>query len=134
MLVYGDMSSSTIANIGVAMFAVADQDAAIAYYTDKLGWEVRADVGFGEGHRWVEVAPRDSTARLALNPPMEGEPGGGSIGVETADVKAEYEHLKSVDGVQVGDMMGGEDNVPPMFSIVDPDGNYLWVVEAPPAS
>ena len=74
---------TTLSNIGVAMFAVADQDAALAFYTEKLGFEVRGDTRFGEHHemRWLEVAPPASRARLALNPPMGGEPGGGSIGV-----------------------------------------------------
>ena len=68
---------TTISNIGVAMFTIADQDAAIAYYTQTLGWELRADVPFGDegGNRWVEVAPPGSAARLALNPPMGGGPG-----------------------------------------------------------
>ena len=84
-------SPTTISNIGVAMFTIADQDAAIAYYTQTLGWELRADVPFGDegGNRWVEVAPPGSGARLALNPPMGGQPGGSAIGVETPDVDAE---------------------------------------------
>ena len=63
---------TTVTNLGVVMFTVADQDAAIAFYRDRLGWEVRGDTAFGENgeHRWVEVAPPGSTARLALNPPM----------------------------------------------------------------
>ena len=79
---------TTMSNIGVAMFTVADQDAAIAFYTEKLGFELRSDTAFGENgeNRWVEVAPPGSTARLALNPPMGGQPGGGGIGVETPDV------------------------------------------------
>src|SRR5215203_5006027 len=40
--------STTVSNIGVAMFTVADQDAALAFYTEKLGWEVRGDDRFGE--------------------------------------------------------------------------------------
>jgi catechol 2,3-dioxygenase-like lactoylglutathione lyase family enzyme len=77
---------TTISNIGVAMFTIADQDAAIAFYTQTLGWELRADVPFGDegGNRWVEVAPPGSGARLALNPPMGGQPGGSAIGVEDA--------------------------------------------------
>ena len=124
-------STTTVHNIGVAMFTVADQDAARAYYTDKLGWEVRGDDSYGENGemRWLEVAPPGSTARLALNPPMRGEPGGGSIGVETADVHAEHERLSAIDGVTI-DMppteMGG---APLMFSVRDPDGNYIWVVQ-----
>jgi catechol 2,3-dioxygenase-like lactoylglutathione lyase family enzyme len=124
---------TTVTTIGTAMFSVADQDAAIAFYTDKLGWELRSETAFGEGEeagRWVEVAPPGSTTVLALNPPMGGEPGGGSIGVESTDVAAERERLGSVDGVQVGEMMGGEGPVPQMFSVTDPDGNWIWIVQA----
>ena len=79
---------TTVSNIGVVMFTVADQDAALAFYTDKLGFEVRSDSRFGENgeHRWLEVAPPGSTARLALNPPMNNQPGGRGIGVETPDL------------------------------------------------
>ena len=125
---------TTVTQIGVAMFAVADQDAAIAFYTEKLGYELRADVRFGEHGemRWVEVAPPGSTARLALNPPMGGEPGGAAIGVETPDVHAEYARLGEVGGVELGrapaDDMGG---APLMFEVSDPDGNHIWVVQTP---
>lgn len=122
---------TTINKIGVAMFSVADQDSAVAFYTDKLGWELRSDVSFGEGDqagRWVEVAPPGSDARLALNPPMNGEPGGGAIGVETPDVDGELARMQGIDGLQVGEPMGGDGTVPRMFSVMDPDGNWIWVV------
>jgi catechol 2,3-dioxygenase-like lactoylglutathione lyase family enzyme len=85
--------TTTVTEIGVAMFTVADQDAALAFYTGKLGYEVRSDSRFGEQNemRWVEVAPPGSRARLALNPPMFDQPGGGSIGVETTDVIGEHQ-------------------------------------------
>jgi lactoylglutathione lyase len=127
---------TTVSNIGVAMFTVADQDAARAFYTEKLGWEVRGDDRFGEDSemRWLEVAPPGSSARLALNPPMRDEPGGGAIGVETIDVRAEHERLSAIDGVTITTPpmeMGG---APLMFSIADPDGNHIWIVQTPPAS
>ena len=127
---------TTVSNIGVAMFSVADQDAARAFYTDKLGWEVRGDSRYGENGemRWLEVAPPGSTARLALNPPMQGEPGGSAIGVETTDVRAEHERLSAIDGVTISNppmQMGG---APLMFSIEDPDGNHIWIVETSTAS
>jgi lactoylglutathione lyase len=122
-------AKTTVNNIGVAMFTVADVDAAIGFYTGKLGYEVRMDISFGEGDqggRWVEVAPPGSTARLALNPPMNGQPGGGSIGVETPDPAAERERLSGL-GVEVGELMEMP-GTPTMFSFNDPDGNYVWVV------
>ncbi|GAA4870097.1 VOC family protein [Actinomycetospora straminea] len=122
-------TATTVTNLGVAMFAVADQDAAIAFYTEKLGWELRGDTRFGEAgeNRWVEVAPPGSTARLALNPPMGGEPGGGGIGVETPDVRAEHARLREL-GVEVDDVMDAP-GAPVLFMMRDPDGNNIAVVQ-----
>ena len=126
---------TTVSNIGVAMFTVADQDAALAFYTQKLGYEVRSDMRFGENDemRWLEVAPPSSKARLALNPPMGGQPGGGSIGVETTDVQREHDRLTAV-GVDVDADIMRSPGVPTMFGLRDPDGNSIWVVENPEAS
>ncbi|MGU3435656.1 VOC family protein [Actinomycetes bacterium M1A6_2h] len=122
---------STITNIGVAMFTVADQDAALDFYTRVLGFEVRGDSRFGpnEEYRWLEVAPPGSTARLALNPPMGGEPGGGGIGVETADVRAEHARLTAIGGVEI-DPIGDDPGAPQLFMMRDPDGNNIAVVQA----
>jgi lactoylglutathione lyase len=127
---------TTVTNIGVAMFTVADQDAARAFYSEKLGWEVRGDDRFGENGemRWLEVAPPGSTTRLALNPPMRDEPGGGAIGVETPDVHAEHERLSAIDGVTVTNPPTEMGGAPLMFSIADPDGNHIWIVQRSPDS
>ncbi|OLL95300.1 Lactoylglutathione lyase [Pseudonocardia sp. Ae356_Ps1] len=123
---------TTVTNIGVAMFTVADQDAALAFYMQKLGWEVRGDSRFGENdeYRWLEVAPPGSTARLALNPPMYGEPGGSAIGVETADLAAEHARLSAV-GVADMEPMPTDDTpgAPKLFMLRDPDGNVVTVVQ-----
>jgi lactoylglutathione lyase len=123
---------TTVSDIGVAMFTVADQDAALAFYTQKLGFEVRADVRFGENDemRWLEVAPPGSRARLALNPPMRDEPGGSAIGVETPDVLGEHARLKALGGVDVDAEPMNAPGAPLMFAVRDPDGNHIWVVEA----
>ncbi len=127
---------TTVTNIGVVMFAVADQDAALAFYTEKLGFEVRGDDRFGEHgeHRWLEVAPPGSTARLALNPPMGGQPGGSGIGVETTDVLGEHRRLSAIGGVDLDPEPMRMPGAPLMFGLRDPDGNHIWVVEAPPAA
>ncbi len=126
---------TTLSNIGVAMFVVADQDAALAFYTEKLGFEVRGDMRFGEHDemRWLEVAPPRSRARLALNPPMGAEPGGGSIGVETADVLGEHARLGEIDGIDMDPEPMRTPGAPLMFMLRDPDGNVVVVVEEPPA-
>jgi catechol 2,3-dioxygenase-like lactoylglutathione lyase family enzyme len=128
---------TTVSNIGVAMFTVADQDAAIAFYVEKLGFELRSDTPFGEpgqNMRWVEVAPPGSTARLALNPPMRDTPGGGGIGVETNDVLGEHARLKAIDGIDVDPEPMRTPGAPLMFMVRDPDGNTVVVVEGAPAA
>ena len=128
-------AATTVSRIGVVMFTVADQDAALRFYTGTLGFEVRADVPFGEdgAMRWLEVAPPGSAARLALNPPMSGRPGGGAIGVETPDVLGEHERLKAIGDVDVDPEPMRSPGAPLMFGVRDPDGNNIWVVEVPPA-
>ena len=127
-----NQTPSTIVNIGVAMFTVADQDAALEFYSKVLGFELRDDTRFGaEGeYRWLEVAPPGSTARLALNPPMGDSPGGSSIGVETPDVAAEHARLSAIEGLDLDDAFESQDGAPPMFALRDPDGNSVWVVQA----
>ena len=129
-------TQTTVSNIGVAMFTVTDQDAALAFYTEKLGFEVRGDTRFGEHDemRWLEVAPPGSRTRLALNPPMGGEPGGSSIGVETADVLGEHARLSAIGGVDVDPQPMRSPGAPLMFMLRDPDGNVVVVVEQPSAT
>jgi len=124
------------ASLATAMFTVSDQDAAVAFYTDQLGWEVRGDQRFGpEGeYRWVEVAPADSAARLALNPPLGGPPGGSSIGIEVPDVLAEHARLTAVGGIDLDPAPAQMPGAPLMFSLRDPDGNHIWVVGEPSGS
>lgn len=123
---------TTVTNLGVAMFTVADQDAALAFYTEKLGYEVRADVRFGPENemRWLEVAPPGSAARLALNPPMGQQPGGGGIGVETPDVLAEHARLTAIGGIDLDPAPEGQiPGAPLLFMMRDPDGNSIAVVQ-----
>ena len=123
-------------DIGVTMFTVADQDAALAFYTEKLGFEVRSDTRFGaQGEmRWLEVAPPGSHARLSLNPPMGGAPGGGSIGVETPDVLGEHRRLSAIGGLDLDPEPMRMPGAPLLFMMRDPDGNHIAVVEASPAT
>ncbi|MDP2710674.1 MAG: VOC family protein [Solirubrobacteraceae bacterium] len=129
-------TKTALSNIGVAMFTVADQDEALAFYTEKLGFEVRADARFGDDDemRWLEVAPPGSGTRLALNPPMGGEPGGSSIGVETADVAGEHARLRAIGGIDVDPELMRTPGAPLMFMLRDPDGNDIVVVEEPQAT
>ena len=51
-----------------------DPDAALAFYRDILGFEVRNDVGYG-GMRWITVGPAaQPDTSIVLHPPA-GDPG-----------------------------------------------------------
>ena len=124
---------SEMDDISVAMFTVASQDAAIAFYTQKLGFELRSDTRFGPNgeYRWVEVAPPGSHARLALNEPMGGTPGGGGIGVETSDVLAEHRRLSAIGDIDLDPEPMETPGAPLLFMMRDPDGNNIAVVQTP---
>ena len=121
-----------VTKIGRITVPVSDQDAAIAFYTEKLGFSVAADVPFGEGDRWVEVAPPAGGANVALVPPR-GEfvpPRTTGIALETADAEAAHAELGSA-GVDVdAELMGGDGGVPKLFWLRDQDANTLMIVES----
>ena len=124
-------SKTKITEVGAVMIPVSDQDQAIEFYTDKLGFEKRSDIPFGDGNRWVAVAPADGETVLALVQPREQDPVGIMIplGLNSTDVDADHADLKA-KGVDVDDevtRMG--DPVPPMFWFRDQDGNTLMVVQ-----
>ena len=60
---------------------VSDVDRAKAFYVDALGFEERFDGPFGEGMRWVELAPPDSQATIALVTWFESMPPGAVTGL-----------------------------------------------------
>ncbi len=63
------MSSPMITKVHSASVVVADQDAALDFYVDTLGWEKRADAPVSEDYRWLTVAPVGGDAEVALEPP-----------------------------------------------------------------
>ena len=125
-------TKTRLSKIGTVVIPVSDQDRAIEFYVGTLGFEKRADVPFGNGYRWVEVAPPGAVTTIAIAPQPEGKPTGNvdtGIGLHTADADALHAELKAA-GVDVDDevsRMG--DPVPPMFWLRDPEGNSLMVVE-----
>jgi catechol 2,3-dioxygenase-like lactoylglutathione lyase family enzyme len=123
---------SQITQVGRVMVPVGDQDAAIAFYTEKLGFELTSDVPFGDGERWVEVAPPAGGTALALVPPRGEYQAGRMTGIAltTKDARADHEELKA-KGVDVdAELMGGDGTVPTLFFFRDHDANTLMVVES----
>jgi predicted enzyme related to lactoylglutathione lyase len=99
--------------IANAQLWVHDQDEALAFYTDKLGWEVRSDVTLPEmgGFRWLTVGPVGqpdfSVCLMAIpGPPVFDEEtrkkihdllargASGGLFFATDDIQGTYEELK----------------------------------------
>jgi catechol 2,3-dioxygenase-like lactoylglutathione lyase family enzyme len=120
-----------ITQVGTVMVPVTDQDRAIEFYLDKLGFEKRADIAYGAGERWVEVAPPGASTTIALVLPREGEPTGidTHVGFTTEDADADHTDLnaRGVDTDEQVMRMGGP--VPPMFFFRDQDGNRSLIVQ-----
>jgi predicted enzyme related to lactoylglutathione lyase len=97
-----------------AQLWVHDQDEALTFYTDKLGWEVRADVTVPElgNFRWLTVGPPAQpdiavTLMAIPGPPLMDAASAkqlrdllckgfaGTLFLTTDDVHASYEELKA---------------------------------------
>ena len=98
--------------LATAQLWVHDQDEALEFYTEKLGWRVRADVSPPElgGFRWLTVSPPGQPDIAVVLMEIPGEPvfdeetatqvrtllAKGAVGalfLTTRDVQAEYEEL-----------------------------------------
>jgi predicted enzyme related to lactoylglutathione lyase len=98
--------------IANAQLWVHDQDEALAFYTEKLGWEVRSDVTMAEmgNFRWLTVSPPEQEDISVVLMAIPGAPvlddatkgqiedlmGKGFAGtafLTTEDCRADYEKL-----------------------------------------
>jgi len=119
-----------IAQVSTVMVPVSDQNQALEFYIDKLGFEKRTDMPFGDGDRWVEVAPPGGATSIALVTPRPGESAGIQTRVAFAseDIDADHTTLEA-RGVDVdAEVMRMGDPVPPMFFFRDQDANGFMVV------
>ena len=124
--------SARIKKLANVIIPVADQDLELQFYTEALGLEKRADEPFGDGNRWIEVAPPGADTPIAICPPGPGlTPGGKDTGIslETDDIDTYHAQLKD-HGVDVdAEVSRFGHAVPPLFWFSDPEGNRLMVVE-----
>ena len=63
-----------INQVGAVFVPVADQDRALGFYLDTLGFEKRADFTYGEDTRWMEVAPPDAVSTPYTSQASDDEP------------------------------------------------------------
>jgi catechol 2,3-dioxygenase-like lactoylglutathione lyase family enzyme len=122
------MTTPQITHVGTVIVPVADQDQALAFYTETLGFEVRIDAPFAPGQRWIEVAPPGGQTSLALVP-RDSAPAGLEVSLATGNAEADHAELRT-RGVEADpELIRMGDGVPPMFTFRDPDGNRFRMVE-----
>lgn len=119
-----------ITKVGRVLVPVSDQDEAIRFYTNTLGFSLAVDVPFGQGERWVEVTPPGG-ATIALVPPQgEFQPGRDTgIALDSPDVAADHAELRDKEVDVDAELMGGGGGVPLMFFFRDRDRNQLMMIQ-----
>lgn len=134
-----------ITNVSLATVWVTDQDAAKAFYIDKLGFVEHTDVTLGDGYRWCSVVHPDHPEMqltLALpGPPLDEEDAAAfrhmlakgslhAVGLATDDCRKTYEELtaRGVEFLQEpADRPYGVEAV-----LRDNSGNWLVLMEEKP--
>ncbi len=119
-----------ISNIRTVGVYVSDQEAALRFYKEVLGFEERADRSMGRQGRWLEVAPQGAQTRIVIYPKammQDWETRKPSLVFGCRDIEAEYRRLSGL-GVNFSKMptrmkWGA-------FAIfTDPDGNEFVLAE-----
>jgi catechol 2,3-dioxygenase-like lactoylglutathione lyase family enzyme len=125
------MPATTITDVRTIGINVTNQDEALAFYVETLGFEKRLDAPISPTVRWLEVAPAGASTSLALNATENTADVGTDTGVRFTVSDAAVEHAAMRErGIAVGDLLRWDD-VPPMFAFDDPDGNRFYIVEEP---
>jgi len=126
------MPTTAIGDVRTVAVTVADQDSALAFYVDVLGFEKRLDAPISPTMRWVEVAPPRARTSIALTAAEPGATGDTDTGIRFSVPDAAGEHASmAARGVGVGELLAWP-GVPPMFTFDDADGNRFYVVQDAP--
>ncbi|MCC2249830.1 VOC family protein [Virgibacillus sp. AGTR] len=123
-----------INNVGQLMLYVNNQDEAVRFWREKVGFQVITDENNGQGMRWIEIAPTmEAETRIVLHDKsviakMEPELNldTPSLMFFTDNLEKLYKDLSS-KGVTVGEMV----NMPSgkVFNFADSEENYFAVME-----
>jgi lactoylglutathione lyase len=122
-------TTNGITDIRTVGIPVVDQERALAFYVDTLGFDKRLDVPMGDGMRWIEVAPPAAAITIALIRAHVGVPAGVETGIRFITSNADASRADLIaHGVDADDVLRWP-GVPPMFAFRDQDENGLEIVE-----
>mgnify|MGYP003499152659 CR=1 FL=1 len=123
-----------ISKVGQIMLYVNNQDEAVNFWTEKVGFSVISEEDNGQGMRWIQIAPtKESETSLILHnkeliAKMESgiNLGTPSLMFFTEDLDKLYNDLTNKN-ITVGEMV----NMPSgrVFNFADSEDNYFAVME-----
>ncbi|MFI0422392.1 VOC family protein [Spongiactinospora sp. 9N601] len=119
--------AKVITGIRTVSVPVNDQDQALRFFVDTLGFTVVRDMPIPTG-RWIELAPGSDDVVVTLDQ-ATGDVTRGSIIIRFTTDDAAAAHAALTDaGVDTDDIIAWP-GVPPMFAFRDPDGNTFSITE-----
>lgn len=89
-----------LTRVGTVTVQVADQDSALEFYTQKLGFEKRRDDPMGPNQRWIEVAPPGAETRILLYLATPDAPGTSSYEAAKASIGTPTGMVLEVDDIE----------------------------------
>ncbi|MFC7784080.1 VOC family protein [Rossellomorea sp. GCM10028870] len=123
-----------ISKVGQIMVYVNNQDEAVNFWIEKVGFTVIAEKGNGQGMRWIEIAPsKDAETSIVLHnkeliAQMEPELNLGtpSLMLFSNNLDELYNSLsnKNITVGEIVEMPSGR-----VFNFADHEGNYFAVME-----
>lgn len=123
-----------ISKIGQVMVYVRDQDAAVNFWTEKMGFTIMHDRE-NDGMRWIEIAPRaDAETSIVLHDKNLLEQMDTGLSLEAPSLffyASNFEQLRNElaeKGVTVGDIV--EMPTGRTFNFADAEDNYFAVLES----
>jgi len=123
------MTPTHITGVRAISIPVDDQETALRFYVDTLGFTVARDNPTPNGGRWIELTPGHNQPVLTLEPAAP-DVTRGAIGIRFSTDDAEAAHTAlAAAGVDTDDILRWP-GVPAMFAFHDPDGNAFSITES----
>ncbi|WP_434143906.1 VOC family protein [Photobacterium leiognathi] len=119
----------TISRVDTVSIPVSNQNQALKFYRDALGFELIRDHCTNNQKRWLQLAPRGAETTISLVMPFGGMKAGTVQGlvVQTDDIQSTYNELtqRGVLLSSIVNLVGGK-----FATFNDPDGNGWVLIEA----
>ncbi|WP_050183885.1 VOC family protein [Domibacillus robiginosus] len=123
-----------ISKVGQIMLYVNNQDEAVRFWTEKVGFTVVSEEDNGQGMRWIEIAPaKDSETSIILHNKEFVAKMSPELNLGTPSLLFFSENLEQLHGdlsrknVKAGEIV----NMPSgkVFNFADTEENYFAVLE-----